>query len=64
MKSTHFGNFLDTSDKDMDKMFDVNYKGVFLLIKEALPFMKNRKGANICIMSSVGAYEQDVNCFN
>jgi dehydrogenase/reductase SDR family member 4 len=37
--STHFGTFLDTPETAMDKMFEINFKGVFLLIKEALPFM-------------------------
>jgi dehydrogenase/reductase SDR family protein 4 len=37
--STHFGRFIDTKEVDMDKMFDVNFKSVFLLIKEAIPLM-------------------------
>ena len=41
----------------MDKMYDINFKGVFLIIKEALPFMQDRKGANIVILSSYAAYE-------
>jgi len=35
--STHFGTFMDTSEAAMDKMWEVNVKGVFLLCKEALP---------------------------
>lgn len=43
----------------MDKMYEINFKGVFLLIKEALPFMQSRKGANIVILSSFAAYEPE-----
>ena len=41
----------------MDKKYEINIKSTFLLIKEALPFMENRKGANIIILSSFAAYE-------
>lgn len=54
--STHFGSFLDTDEKQMDKMFEVNVKGVFTLIKEAFPHMEKRKGSNIVIISSYVAY--------
>ena len=40
----------------MDKIFLVNFKGALLLISEALPFMKGRKGANIVLMSSLSGY--------
>ena len=55
--STHFGAFIDTPAKAMDKMYEVNYKAVHLLIKEFLPLMERRKGANIIVMSSYAAYE-------
>ena len=43
----------------MDKMYDVNYKSIHMLVKECLPLMENRKGANIILMSSIGAFEAD-----
>ncbi|EGR28600.1 hypothetical protein IMG5_172120 [Ichthyophthirius multifiliis] len=56
--SLYMGTFTDTPEKAMDKMYEVNYKGVLFLIKEALPYMKNRKGANIILISSISGYEQ------
>jgi len=41
----------------MDKMYEINYKGVFFLIQEAIPHMKGVKGANIAMMSSYTAYD-------
>jgi NAD(P)-dependent dehydrogenase (short-subunit alcohol dehydrogenase family) len=38
--STYMGTFSDTPENAMDKMYEVNYKGVFFLIKEALPYLK------------------------
>ena len=55
--STHVGNFIDTPSDAMDKMYDVNYKSVHILIREFIPLMENRKGANIIIMSSITAFE-------
>ena len=57
--STFFGNFLDMNEQAMDKMYDINIKSTFLLIKEAYPLMKGVKGANILILSSYAAYEPD-----
>lgn len=38
--STHVGPTLDMNATQFDKMFDVNIKGTFLLIKEALPLLQ------------------------
>jgi dehydrogenase/reductase SDR family protein 4 len=43
----------------MDKMYEVNFRGAFSLVKESLPLMQGRKGANIILMSSYAAYEPD-----
>lgn len=51
--------FLDTEEKELDKMYDVNFKSVFFLIQEALPFMEGRKGASIIVMSSLGSIETE-----
>ena len=59
----------------MDKMYEINVKSSYMLIREALPHMKNRfiinldltllivnyyrDGANICIISSYAGYQLD-----
>ena len=53
--STHFGDQFEISEKAYDKLWNLNVKSTFFLIKECLPLMKiARAGANICIVSSVG----------
>jgi len=46
--------FVDTDEKTWDKIFDVNVKSHFFLIKEAVPHMP--KGSSILIVSSIAAY--------
>mmetsp|Transcript_133908 Transcript_133908/g.199132 ORF Transcript_133908/g.199132 Transcript_133908/m.199132 type:complete len:115 (+) Transcript_133908:381-725(+) len=46
------------SESAMDKMYEINIKSTFLLIKDSLPYMKN-PGANIIILSSYAAFEPD-----
>ena len=58
--STFFGDQFDIPEKAMDKMYEINIKSTFFLIKEALPLMRNVKGANIVIISSYAAYEPDM----
>jgi len=57
--STHFGSFIETTEVQMDKMYDVNFKSAFFLIKEALPLLKARKGSNVVVISSYAAYDQN-----
>ena len=38
-------------------MYEVNYKSAFLLIRESLPLMSNRKNANIVLNGSYAAYD-------
>ncbi|XP_022094563.1 dehydrogenase/reductase SDR family member 4-like [Acanthaster planci] len=51
-----FGPMLNTTEEQWDKIFDVNVKSTFLLIKECVPHMVDRKGSSIVIVSSVGGY--------
>lgn len=52
--STHFGNQMDISEKAYDKMWDLNVKSTFFLIKETIDLIREAgAGANICIISSV-----------
>jgi dehydrogenase/reductase SDR family protein 4 len=63
--STHVGMTLDMTALQFDKMFDVNVRGPFLLIKEALPLLQvpliqvnqKTKNSNVVIISSIGGYE-------
>ena len=53
--STHFGTQLDATELAYDKLFDLNVKSVFFLIKEAKELlMKSGPEANILVVSSVG----------
>ena len=58
--STFFGDQFDIEEKSMDKMYEINIKSTFFLMKEALPLMRGVKGANILIISSYAAYEPDM----
>lgn len=52
--STHFGSQFEINEKAYDKLWDLNVKSTFFLIKESLPLLKKAgKGANVCIVSSV-----------
>ena len=45
--------FLDLTEEDWDNMFDVNVKGMYMVTKEALPFMINKKSGKIINISSI-----------
>ena len=56
--STHFGAQLDISEKAYDKLWDLNVKSTFFLIKETIELIRNAgEGANILITSSVAGAE-------
>lgn len=45
--------FSDITEEDWDNMFDVNIKGMYLVTKEVLPFMINKKCGKIINISSI-----------
>ncbi|MGI9552500.1 MAG: SDR family NAD(P)-dependent oxidoreductase, partial [Aurantibacter sp.] len=49
----HIGNVEDTQEADLDRIYNVNIKGVYNCIHETIPFMK-QKGGVIINMASVG----------
>ncbi|XP_065223188.1 dehydrogenase/reductase SDR family member 4-like [Planococcus citri] len=49
----HIGSTADCPEDKWDKIFDVNVKSSFLLIKEVLPYLKGRNGGSIVNMSSI-----------
>ncbi|XP_056882921.1 dehydrogenase/reductase SDR family member 4-like isoform X1 [Takifugu flavidus] len=52
-----FGNILDSTEDDWDKILSVNVKSAFLLTKLVVPHMEKRGGGNIVFVSSVTAYQ-------
>lgn len=48
---SHIGNIENTSVADMDKVYNVNIKGVFLCTKAALPALKKKGGAILNLAS-------------
>jgi len=56
--SLHFGSTLDTTESQMDKMWDTNVKSGLLLIKELFPLIQSVKG-NILINASYVGYTPD-----
>lgn len=51
-----FGQIFDCDESSWDKIFDTNVKSTFFLVKEALPFLEQRKGSSVLIISSLGGY--------
>jgi dehydrogenase/reductase SDR family protein 4 len=52
----HFGPSNDITEKEFDKIFEVNVKNTFFTIKESLPILKVSKNPNILIISSQAGY--------
>lgn len=50
----HVGTALQTSPQDLDRLFSVNVRGVFIVTKAFLPRMIERKRGNIINMASIG----------
>ena len=50
----HVGTILQTSAADLDRMYQVNVRGVFNLSKAFLPQMLERKSGRIINMASIG----------
>lgn len=50
------GPVLDSTEEVWDKIFDINVKSTFLLMKESLTLLKCSKSPSIIIVSSIAAY--------
>lgn len=50
----HVGTMLQTTGADMDRLYAVNVRGMFTLIKEFLPDMLARKSGNVINLASIG----------
>lgn len=55
------GPVLECDESVWDKIFDINVKSTFLLMKEALPHLRKRKTSSIIIISSILAYQPSAN---
>ena len=54
--SPHFGQQLDISERAYDKLWDLNVKSTFFLIKETIELIRAApEGKNILIITSVAA---------
>uniref|UniRef100_A0A182XYV9 Uncharacterized protein n=1 Tax=Anopheles stephensi TaxID=30069 RepID=A0A182XYV9_ANOST len=51
------GGVLECSESAWDKIFDVNVKCSYLLAKEAVPFLRERKGGSIVFISSIAGFQ-------
>jgi len=47
---------LDSTEEVWDKIFDINVKSTFLLMKDSLPLLKCSKSPSIIIISSIAGY--------
>ncbi|CAF2891205.1 unnamed protein product [Rotaria sp. Silwood2] len=54
--SPRVGNILETTESEWEKIFDVNVKSAFFLIKEAIPYLEAQKNSSIVIVSSIAGY--------
>lgn len=52
-----FGPVFDGTEEVWDKIFDVNVKSTFFLMKESLPLLKCSKSPSIIIVSSIAGYQ-------
>lgn len=52
-----FGPMMDLTEDQWDKIFEVNVKSSFLLVKESMPLLTKSKTASITFVSSIGAYQ-------
>ncbi|XP_070565042.1 dehydrogenase/reductase SDR family member 4-like isoform X1 [Ptychodera flava] len=51
-----FEAVLSTSESVWDKIFEVNVKATFLLVKEIAPYIEKRGGGSIVLVSSIGGF--------
>lgn len=54
--STAFGPSIQTTEEQYDKMFDVNVKAGFFLLKEALPWLSRSKSSSVLFVASYAGY--------
>lgn len=53
----HFGPLVTSEESHWDKIYDVNVKGYFRIVKAALPSMKERGGGKVINIASIAGLE-------
>ena len=53
----HFGNMFDCQESHWDKIFQVNLKGAFFLVKESRKYLS--KGSSVILVSSFAGYSDE-----
>ncbi|PBC26712.1 uncharacterized protein LOC108001177 [Apis cerana] len=51
-----FSTFFETSESVWDKIFDINVKSTFLLLRDSLSFLRKSKSASVILLSSIVGY--------
>lgn len=51
------GTVLECAENVWDKIMDVNVKSTYLLMKESLPYLRERKSSSIVVISSIAGYK-------
>lgn len=51
----HVGNVENTNEEDLDRVYEVNIKGVFNCLKSVIPYMKSAKNGCIINMASIAS---------
>jgi dehydrogenase/reductase SDR family protein 4 len=54
-----FGDIMDITEAEWDKLFDVNVKAAFLLTQLAVPIIKKSGGGSIIFNASISAYQPE-----
>ena len=55
--STAFGNFLDASQQQISKMWEINYTSTFNLVNQSIHALRKSKTPRVIIISSISAYD-------
>lgn len=50
------GNIVDTTEQIWKKIFEVNVTAPFMLLKESVPFLRQRGGGSIIFISTINAF--------
>lgn len=54
--SPHFGSTIETTEEAYDKLWDINVKSTFFLIKDAMPLLEKSSSPSILIVSSFAGF--------
>lgn len=55
--STHMGSFFEANEKQVMKMWEINYLATFMFIKEVVPHLAKQPDSAIVVLSSYTGYE-------